>query len=66
MINDIYYNSEIVNSPNMNGEFPRSPTYFVYTLQLIRFARVCSNVSGFNNTNTYLIAKLLEQGYHYH
>ena len=37
-----------------------------FVLQLIRFARVCSNVDGFNNRNQFLIAKLLQQGYIYH
>ena len=32
--------------------------------QLIRFARVCSRVEGFNNKS--LTAKLLRQGYRYH
>ena len=34
--------------------------------QLIRFARVCSNVDDFNNRNLFLTAKLLKQGYRYH
>ena len=29
-------------------------------------ARVCSNVSDFNNRNQFLTAKLLKQGYRYH
>ena len=31
--------------------------------QLIRFARVCSNVDDFNDRNLLLTAKLLKQGY---
>ena len=38
----------------------------VYISQLIRFARVCSNVDEFNNRNLFLTAKLLKQGYRYH
>ena len=34
--------------------------------QLIRFARVCSNVDDFNNRNLFLTAKLLKQGKRYH
>ena len=34
--------------------------------QLIRFARVRSNVDDFNNSNLFLTAKLLKQGYRYH
>ena len=35
-------------------------------LALLRSARVCSNVSEFNNRNQYLTAKLLKQSYQYH
>ena len=44
----------------------RFPSYGVYISQLIRFARVCSNVDDFNNRNLFLTAKLLKQGYRYH
>ena len=43
-----------------------TPSYGVYISQLIRFARVCSNVDDFNNRNLFLTAKLLKQGYRYH
>ena len=33
------------------------PSYVVYISQSIRFARVCSNVDGFNNRNLFLTAK---------
>ena len=45
---------------------PRSPSYGVYIAQIIRFARVCSNVDDFNNRNLFLTATLLKQGYRYH
>ena len=38
----------------------------VYISQLIRFARVCNNVTDFNARNKCLTAKLLQQGYQYH
>ena len=60
------FNSEIVNFPFLDGDVPRSPSYGVYISQLIRFARVCSNVDDFNNRNLFLTAKLLKQGYRYH
>ena len=50
------FNFEIVNFPFLD----------VYSPQLIRFARVCSNVDDFNNGNLFLTAKLLKQGYRYH
>ena len=59
------FNFETVNFPFLDGDVPRSPSYGVYISQLIRFARVCSNVDGFNNRNLFLTAKLLKQGYRY-
>ena len=38
------------------------PMVYIF-FQLIRFARVCSNVDDFNNRNLFLTAKLLKQGY---
>ena len=59
------FNFEIVNFPFLDEDVPRSPSYGVYISQLIRFARVCSNVDDFNNRNLFLTAKLLKQGYRY-
>ena len=52
------FNFEIVNFPFFDGVVPRSPSYGVYISQLIRFARVCSNVDDFNSRNLSLTAKL--------
>ena len=60
------FNFEIVNFPFLDGDVPRYPSYGVYISQLIRFARVCSNVDDFNNGNLYLNAQLLKQSYRYH
>ena len=60
------FNFDIVNFPFLDGDVPRSPSYGVYISQLIRFARVCSNVDDFNNRNLFLTANLLKQGYRYH
>ena len=60
------FNFEIVNFPFLDGDVPRSPSYGVYISQLIRFARVYSNVDDFNNRNLFSTAKLLKQGYRYH
>ena len=60
------FNFEIVNFPSLDGDVPCSPSYGVYISQLIRFARVCSNVDDFNNRNLFLTAKLLKQVYRYH
>ena len=59
------FNFEIVKFPFLNGDVPRSPFYGVHISQLIRFAKVCSNVDSFNNINLFLTAKLLKQGYRY-
>ena len=59
-------NFEIINFPFLDGDVPRSPSYCVYISQLIRFARVCSNVDDFNNRNLFLTAKLLKHGYRNH
>ena len=60
------FNFEIVNFPFLVGYVPLSPSYGIYISQLIRFARVCSNIDNFNNRNSFLTAKLLKQGYIYH
>ena len=60
------FNFEIVHFPFLDGDVPRSPSYGVYISQLIRFARVCSNVDDLYNRNLFLTAKLLKQGYRYH
>ena len=57
------FNFEIVNFPFLDGDVPLSPSYGVYISQLIRFARMFSNVDDFNKRNLFLIAK---QGYRYH
>ena len=57
------FNFEIINFPFLDGDVPRPPSYGVYISQLIRFARVCSNVDDFNKGNLFLTAKLLRQGY---
>ena len=59
------FNFEIVNFPFLDGDVPRSTSYGIYISQLIRFARVCSNVDKFNNRNLSLTSKLLKQGYRY-
>ena len=59
------FNFEIINFSFLDGDVPRSPSYGVYISQLIRFARVCSNVDDFNNRNLFLTAKLFKQGYRY-
>ena len=54
------FNFETVNFPFSNGDVTCLPSHCVYMSQLIRFARVCSNVSDCNNRNQFLTAKLLK------
>ena len=49
----------------LEGDVPRRTSYGVYITQLIRFARVSSNLSDFNCSNIALAAKLLRQSYRY-
>ena len=56
----------ILNFPFLDGDVPRRPSYGLYISQLIRFARVCSHVDGFNTRTKCLTARLLKQGYRYH
>ena len=59
------FDFEIVNFPYLDGDVPRRASYGVYISQLIRFARLSSHVTDFNNRNKLLTAKLLNQGYRY-
>ena len=59
------FDFEIANFPFLDGDVPRSPSYGVYISQLIRFARVFSNIDDFNSRTLFLTAKLLKQGYRY-
>ena len=54
------FNFEKVNFPFFADNVP--PSHGVYISQLIRFARVCSNVNGFNNRNKVFTSKFLKQG----
>ena len=59
------FDFDIVNFPFLDSDVPRRTSYGVYISQLIRFARVSSNLSDFNCRNKALTAKLLRQGYRY-
>ena len=43
------FNFEIVNFPFLDGDVPRSPSYGIYILKLVRFVRLCCYVDDFNN-----------------
>ena len=50
------FDFDIVNFPFLDGDVPCRPSYGVYISQLIKFARVCSQVEAFNARNTCLPA----------
>ena len=60
------FNFEIETFPFLDGDVPHSPSCGVCISQLIRFARVCSNVDDFINRNLFLTSKLLKHGHSYH
>ena len=62
----MYLDFNIVNFPFLDGDVPPSPSYDVYILKLIRFARVSNHATDFNIRNNSLTAKLLHQGNGYH
>ena len=47
----------------MSSNIPSAPAYGVYASQLIRYARCCSNYSGFLLRHRALVTRLLSQGY---
>ena len=50
----------------LDGDVPLAPFYGVYISQLVRFARVCSDVIDFNERNQCITGKLLSQAFRYH
>ena len=52
------FDFDIVSFLFLAGDVPRSTSYGVYISQLIRFARVSSNVDDFITRNNVLTAKL--------
>ena len=56
------FDFDIVNFPFLDGDVPRSASCGVYISQLIRFARVSSNVVGFGARGGSLTAGLLQRG----
>ena len=65
MINWTNFNFKIIIFQFLDEDVLPSPSYGVCISQLIRFARVCSNVDDFNDRNKFLTSKLLKQGHRY-
>ena len=53
------FDFDLVNSPFLDGDVPRRPSYGVYISQLIRSARVCSHVDDFNTRNKCLTNRVI-------
>ena len=54
------FDFDIVNFPFLDSDVPRSTPYGIDISQLIRFARVSSQVDDFHTRNKVLTAKLLK------
>ena len=52
--------------PFLDGDVPRTTSNGVYIPQLIRCARVSSDLTDFSTHNESSTAKLLQHGYRYH
>ena len=48
------------------GDVPLIPPYGVYICQLVRHARLCSDVIDFNERSQCITGKLLSRGFRYH
>lgn len=54
---------EIVNYPDLSGNIPKDNAYGIYTSQIIRYARVCSEAVDFMERVKILFGKLVKKGY---
>ena len=57
------FDFHIVNFPFLPSNIPSCPSYGVYILQLIRYARCCSHYEDFRYCHNCLVDRLLSQGY---
>ena len=52
-----------IEIPFLDSNIPLSPAYGVFISQLIRYARTCTEYTGFIDRDKILTSKLLNQGY---
>ena len=57
------FDFHIVNFPFLSSNIPSSPSYGVYSSQLIRYAQCCSHYDDFIYRHKWLVDRLLSQGY---
>ena len=59
------FNFNIVNFPYLSSNIPSGPAYGVYTSQLVRIGRICSNYTEFARRHYKLTQRLIHQGFRY-
>ena len=59
------FNFNIVNFPYLSSNIPSGPAYEVYTSQLVRIGRICSNYTEFARRHYKLTQRLIHQGFRY-
>ena len=57
------YSFEIINYPDLGGNIPQGAAYGVYISQVLRYARVCSEKTDFDQRVRTLTGKLIKKGY---
>ena len=59
------FNFNIVNVPYLSSNIPSGPAYGVYTSQLVRIGRICSNYTEFARRHYKLTQRRIHQGFRY-
>ena len=57
------FDFEIVNYPDLSGNIPRRQAYGVYTSQILRYAKVCSEREDYEKSLRTLTGKLIRKGF---
>ena len=57
------FDFHILNFPFLSSNIPSGPSYGVYIMQLIRYARCCSHHDDFRYCHKRLVHRPLSQGY---
>ena len=53
----------MISYPFLDGSIPKNLSYGVFTSQLVRFAKINTNINGFYTNIANLIKKLVNQGF---
>ena len=57
------YDFSIINYPDLKGNVPKTPSYGVFSSQLIRFCEVNDDYDNFKTDVTSLVHKLVKQNF---